>query len=350
MGYRLGVLRARGVAVWFGVASALLSTLACNDSGRGRSTDAGSFIEPDAQGDAADAADAADADGAPDEGSLDSAPPGFPDALAPPCNGSSELCKQRFSALAFLGTHLSPATDSSWATQTQGRSLKDQLQVGGVRVLELEVHSDGGVLAVCAGSCSLGSQSLSSVLREVATFLTGNETDVLTLVLRDFAPTSALVKAFDDQNLPALARTQTPGEPWPTLQEMIDAKQRLVVFIDELPAGTSDAGEPDASADGGLPQWLHPLADWAWETAPSEATDCVIARGDASLPLAILNHYVPGEAPADPQLVAAHMAETVAARLQRCVDDRGHVPNFVFVDFAEVGDPNGGTQIADGLR
>ena len=59
---------------------------------------------------------------------------------------------------------------------------------------------------------------------------------------------------------------------------------------------------------------------------------------------------MPGEADDDDALLASHVPEVLAARLARCGDDRKHVPNFVFVDFAEVGDPNGGVQIANGVR
>jgi len=117
-------------------------------------------------------------------------------------------------------------------------------------------------------------------------------------------------------------------------------------------------GPPPSDADAGaagttpseLPAWLHPLSDWAWETAPSEPASCAIANGNAKSPLAILNHYLPGEGKADDALLSAHAPEIVAARLKRCADDRGHAPNFVFVNFAEIGDPNGGVQIANGLR
>jgi len=268
------------------------------------------------------------------------------------------LCDKPYSSLTFLGTHLSMASDHSWATQTQGRTLTAQLLVGGVRTLELEIHSDDGDLAVCAGKCSAGSESLASVLRDVVKFLQSNPTDVLTLLLRSAVPADDVAKAFDDQGLVVLAHSQTAHTPWPTLRQLIDAQQTLVVLVDQLPpeANPSDAGADASAPDTGnassaaLPAWMHRLSDWAWETAPSEGTDCAIASGSTKSPLAILNHYVAGEAAMDNTLIAAHAPEVVAARLARCNDDRKQVPNFVFVDFAEVGDPNGGVQIADGLR
>ena len=237
------------------------------------------------------------------------------------------------------------ATDDTWPTQTQNRSLSDQLLSGGVRALELEVHDDQGAPAVCEGSCDSASGSLASVLRDVSTFITQNPTDVLTLVLRSAVPADELVQAFADQSLIALAHTQTPGKAWPTLQQLIDDKQRLVVFLDSLPTDADASAQPSA-----VPGWLHPLSSWAWETAADEGTNCVIASGNAKSPLAILNQYSAGETSKTKALAAAHTPEVVAARLARCNDDRKQVPNFVLVNFAEVGDPNGGVQIANDLR
>ena len=296
-------------------------------------------------------------------------PPGG--ATGPQCNGAAALCDVSYSSLSFLGTHLSMASSKAWATQTQGRSLLDQLLVGGVRVLELEIHDDHGALSLCAGACANGNHSFSSTLRDIVRFLNDNPRDVLTLVLRSTVLAEALLPTFESEGVVVLAHRQEQGLAWPTLRELGDAKKRVIVFIEQLPAdesaspsgGGSDsssgsAGTSASSSAAGngtsspapLPTWLHPLGDWAWETAPDEATNCVIARGDGSRPFAILNHYVSGEAADDEALIAAHDPDVLAARLRRCQDDRGRRSNFVFVNFAEVGDPNGGTQIANGLR
>ncbi len=335
------VLLNRRVIAWGALALAVTGAAACDSAKKGPSANTGGFIgsaEAGAGGAAGAGGDAAQSGmNAPEDG------PG--PGSGPPCNGDPRLCSRSFSALTFLGTHLSMATDDTWPTQTQGRTLNEQLLSGGVRALELEAHDDQGTLEVCEGSCAVASASLASVLRDVSTFLTQNPTDVLTLVLRSAAPSDALVQAFAAQSLIPLAHSQTPGKPWPTLQHMIDDNQRLVVFLDPLPTDTDAGAEQNA-----LPAWLHPLSAWVWETAPSEGTNCVIASGSAQSPLAILNHYSPGESSTGDALTAAHAPEVVAARLNRCNDDRKQVPNFVFVNFAEVGDPNGGAQIANGLR
>ena len=325
------------VIAWGVLGLAVVCAAACDDAKSGPKGNSGGFI---GSGDAG----AGGVAGAGGEPTLPGMPEGGPGS-GPPCNGAPALCSKSFSDVTFLGTHLSMASDDTWPTQTQGRALNDQLLTGGVRALELEVHDDQGALAVCEGDCSVASSSLASVLRQVSSFVTQNPTDVLTLVLRSNVSPDALLKAFDDQALVPLAHAQAPGKAWPTLRQMIDDNQRLVVFIERLPAA-ADAGDTPIA----LPAWLHALSDWAWETAPSEGSNCAVAQGSAKSPLAILNQYVADESNQDDTLTNAHAPEVIAARLNRCKDDRGHVPNFVFVNFAEVGDPNGGVQIANGLR
>jgi hypothetical protein len=248
------------------------------------------------------------------------------------------------------------------------------MQSSGVRALELEVHSQGGVLVLCAGSCADGNESLSNVLTEVSTFMTNNATDVVTLLFRSHEPGIDLAASLDAAGLTPLLHAQEFGAPWPTLGDMIASNRRLVVFVDESAATPGDAGHrTDArqpartdAGDGGeldgsvvsrtegsaaspWPAFLHGTDQWMWETAPSVGPDCDPSGGDSKNPLFVLNHYVPDESPGDAGM-PAHDANRVAARLERCRVDRGHLPLLVLVNFAELPDPFGGIRIANGLR
>lgn len=278
------------------------------------------------------------------------------------CNGASSLCERAYDRVVFLGTHRSMAAGTAWVHPTQGRTLTEQLNSGGVRVIELELHWSNGALALCVGTCADGSQSLPSALGVLANFLQQNPRDVLTLIIRSQVAPNDLVPALDSAGLTGFAHAQT-GPLWPTLAEMIGNDERLVVFEEDLPTSTdaglgsdaADAGDggnsnDSASPDSGTqpPAWLHRLPDWFAETTPSVAQDCVPASGNG--PLIGLNHYVLGSTPTTDELLPAHDPTVVATRLQRCFDDRGRLPSFLLVDFAEIGDPNGGVQIANGLR
>jgi len=283
------------------------------------------------------------------------------------CNGSPLLCDRRYDTVAFLATHQSAAAGPDWATPTQGRTLEEQFTIGGIRAFELEVHSIGGVLAVCVGSCAGGNESLSRVLETIRTFLERNPTDVLTLLVRSNVRDDALGKAIDSSGLNGFTHTQDRGAPWPTLAEMISSDRRLVVFVDRhtirADAGGVDAAGkqillpesgPDAVTDAApgspLPPWLHPSGDWMWETSPSVGPDCVTAIGNPQNPLIVVNHYDQADAQADASIAAAHEPDRIASRLRRCREDRGRAVTLVVVDFAEIGDPNGGVQLENGVR
>jgi hypothetical protein len=301
-----------------------------------------------------------------------SVPPlGLPDtALGMFCNGAPALCDRPYDGVVFLATHQSAAAGSpAWSVPTQGRALEDQLRLGGVRAFEFEVHLNGGALALCVSSCAAGNQSLSSALETVHGFLENNPNDVFTLLVRSTVPADRLVGAFDDAGLTALAHTQSLGARWPTLREMIIARHRLVVFLDETDRRTSDAGSgSDGGGEGfatldagnasgvgsdGRRSWMHPAAQWMWETSPDVAPDCIPVSGRSLNPLIAVNHYEIIATPGDAGFMAtlaAHDPDRVALRLRRCLQDRGRLPTLLLVDFEQLGDPNGGVQIANGLR
>lgn len=293
----------------------------------------------------------------PGDGStLQDGPPAIPPldgALGTPCNGDPALCDRAYDGIVFLGTHLSMASGPAWLHPTQGRTLTEQLASGGVRALELEVHDDGGALALCSGSCAEGSLSLATALRDIGTFLGDNPSDVLSIVIRSHVTPGRIADAFASQDLVRWAHVQPAGAAWPTLRAMIDGRQRLVVFADSVTAaedaGASDASPPgDAAADAGPPPaWLHSASAWLRETPASVGQDCITA---GSGPLVVVNHYDPSGTADGGALAAAHDPTVVAARLTRCRDDLGRWPTFLFVDFADIGDPNRGVQIANGLQ
>ena len=129
----------------------------------------------------------------------------------PSCNGSPLLCDRTYDSVAFLATHHSSAVGPTWSAPTQGRSIEDQLSVGGVRAFELEVHANGSTLAICAGACTSGSESLLRVLGKFHTFLMNNPGDVVTILVRSRVRADALSAAFDSAGLSGLAHGQARG-------------------------------------------------------------------------------------------------------------------------------------------
>ena len=116
--------------------------------------------------------------------------------------------------------------------------------------------------------------------------------------------------------------------PFPTLRQLIDSDQRVVVFGENL------AKDVD---------WYHPAFASFQETpyrfrTPDEFS-CQANRGGTAGPLFQINHWietVPAPKPSNALVVNAH--DFLLARARRCQQERGRLPNIVAVDFAMTGD------------
>lgn len=293
-------------------------------------------------------------------GGMAESPP--PDDLpsSTPCNGYDAYCTLRYDETCFAATHDSAANSAEfWQHPVQDQTLRGQLNYG-IRALMLSVHDDGGVATVCRGRCDEGNTPLSVLLADVATFFDENPREVVTLLIDAEVSADRLADELRALSLDGLALPHAATDEWPTLEEMIDAGQRLVVF-----ASTPDAG----------PAWLLDRHAFIWETGkdwPSvSAMTCNPAVGDASRPLYLVHHNLvgsddegasaggmgggggqPSEADSSPLALATEANEfsVVTGRLEHCEAQHRRRPSFVAVDFSRVGDAQGATQVMNGVR
>jgi len=288
------------------------------------------------------------------------------------CNGHAELCARRYNDVAYAATHnaMSNVADDFTAPY-QERSIEDQLE-GGIRAFLIDVYTgtptaervctdptpllvaqirrDEGKAAVdqllatrnsqcppaggptasvylCHGFCELGATRFSDSLHGIRGFLHQHPNDVVTLILEDYAVASDIAQAFRDAGLERSMVRHAPGRPWPTLHQMKRRGTRLVVFAQHQ--GGDARGLLGAFEEmGETPYSFHSAAELS----------CRPNRGIAtSPPLFLLNHWVD-----DPNLRAAaalvNEYDVLGARADRCEQERGHIPNFVAVNFAEQGD------------
>jgi len=113
------------------------------------------------------------------------------------------------------------------------------------------------------------------------------------------------------------------------LGELIDANTRLVVFQETLP---QEAEYP----------WLMNIWDHAGETdfsfAAPEDFDCDPNRGDPANPLFLLNHFLTTAVGGDPELAEmVNYDPLFIDRARQCEEERNALPNFVAVDFYDIG-------------
>ncbi|MFT5683457.1 MAG: hypothetical protein ACI8RZ_004389 [Myxococcota bacterium] len=242
------------------------------------------------------------------------------------CNGSAALCGRSLSAVAFAGTHNSMSSEElGWSIPNQSYAVPAQL-ADGVRALNLDTHAWEDGLWLCHGYCDLGSQPLVEGFAEITDFLTDSPGEVVILTLQDGISGEQTRTALTEAGLADLAYAHTTGQPWPTLGELIDADQRVVIF----------------SGSGGGVDWHH--SQWEhWIDVPYSAESvedfaCTDDRGDLdTATLYNINHFLTSPF-ASPEL--AEEANTLAVmqgHVADCQAASGRFPNQVLVDFYDIG-------------
>ena len=177
------------------------------------------------------------------------------------------------------------------------------------------------------------------MLEGVRDFLVENPGEVLVFVIEDYVTPADVAAAFSESGLERFVYRGGVTPPFPTLREMIDSDQRLVVF-----------GENDAT---GVP-WYHPAFETIQETPYTfhtpEEFSCRPNRGGTSGPLFQINHWIettPTPKPSNAAIVNAH--DFLLARARQCQKERGRLPNILAVDFAMTGDVVGVAAEMNGL-
>lgn len=164
------------------------------------------------------------------------------------CNNSPDLCSRSYSLITHLGAHDSPfVRDSTTGYSTSGNQYYNstvQLDAG-VRLLSAQVHKNNGNWHLCHSSCDLlDAGLLSDWLSDIKSWIVANPNEVVTILLvnSDNALPSDLDTQFTTANITSLAykpasTTEAPAT-WPTLQELITAGTRLMVFATNLQTST----------------------------------------------------------------------------------------------------------------
>jgi hypothetical protein len=157
------------------------------------------------------------------------------------------------------------------------------------------------------------------------------------IINQDYVTPADFVGAMTDAKLDRFVYRGPVDGAWPTLREMIDSGQRLLVM---------------AENHAGAAPWYHPVYDGITQetrfsfSRAHQLTDpallpasCAANRGPADAPLFLINHWVttdPLPLPSQAEIVNAY--EPLLARVRECQRLRGHFPNLIAVDFYARGD------------
>lgn len=307
-------------------------------------SDVGGDVAPDGEQDASDAnanvdvpTDTRPAVPCVRSGRADAGASGDGGALA--CNGSTTLCDRRFDQVAYATTHNAFAVeDERFSVANQRRSMRQQLAEG-VRGMMLDVYLDRGRAHLCHGPCSLGRRPLVDGLCDITRFLDEQPGEVVTIIFETYTTPEEIERAFVDSGLIERVHEQRVGDPWPTLRSMIERDRRVVVLTDR---------------DGGARPWYLPVWSHAWETpfsarTPMDLETCMMNRGSRANPLFILNHFLTNPL-ASPDLAAMVNNDPILIdRARRCQRETGAMPNFVTVDYYDIGSLLSTTRALNGL-
>jgi len=242
------------------------------------------------------------------------------------------LLPKKYDSACFLMTHNSMnCSEKSYAVPNQTYSISNQLNAG-VRGLMLDTYdgADGVALTYHAIE-ALGSQKLVDVLQEVKAYLQQNTNAIISIIFQNEGGNTQLEQAIDSIGLDAYTYTHTAGTAWPTIQNMVNNNQRLVLFVEKnkLPRANY------------LMNAFSIIFDTKYEFSNVNQFNADLNRGTSgSKELYLVNHWLSGLLGLPDKNLApqANARAVVGKRVQDCSTTNNHFINFLGVDFVEIGD------------
>ncbi len=276
-----------------------------------------------------------------------------------PCNGHAELCDRPINEIAYAASHNSMSiAEYGWIWPMHDGTLTDQLDAG-VRALLIDTHYIDGPQEreellealpeksqrvaqeafqtitepgrdgeyMCHQLCGLGWSDLESGLEEIRLFLEENPRELLFLIIQDEISAEDTLQVGAASGLEPYIYTHPEGEAWPTLGELIDKNERLIVM---------------AENEGPPPDWYTNAWDVTEETPYTfvmpDQFSCEPNRGGTGKPFFLLNHWIQRGSPNRVDGARVNAYDFLLDRAQECEEARGKMPNFVAVNWYRQGD------------
>ncbi len=253
-----------------------------------------------------------------------------------PCNGDTSLCNKRYNEMVFAITHNAHADtgDFSPFAANQNHPISLQLE-NGIRAINIKAYytddeSCGELgMYVYHGFPLLGCVPLSKSMNEVSAFMEANPREVITLAFEGSVSPEQLNPELEAAGLTQYLYEHSLGEPWPTMGELLDSGERLLVFT-----GAGETGDIDG---------IHNLwefrkdNDYAYET-PEMMTHCEPIRGNLDSDLYQINNFLTNITPQADGAMIVNEYSFLKARIENCMNATGLKPTYVMIDFYEFGD------------
>lgn len=281
------------------------------------------------------------------------------------CNNSPSLCDRAYSNITHLGAHDSPfvsnSSNSFTVSGNQFYSSTQQLSAG-VRLLTAQLHNANSStgeteIHLCHSDCSLyDAGTLEDWLSDIKSWMDSNPNDVVTLLLvnSDNTDASTLGSVFQSSGISSYAYTQTSSTAptsWPTLQSLISANTRLITFIASLTSSGNSAAPYLLDEFTYVFENNYDVTDATNFTCTPNRPSTLgasVSAAQASNMMFLMNHFLDSaeafgiETPDVDAADTTNSADTtvqgsLGASAAECATTYGKAPNFVLVDWFNVG-------------
>ncbi|MBK8295315.1 MAG: hypothetical protein IPK93_11325 [Solirubrobacterales bacterium] len=304
------------------------------------------------------------------------APPLASAADTNPCNGSDLLCNKTLDQVVLPGTHNSMSnSESGWVFPNQTYNMTHQLERG-ARAMLFDTHygkedgsgvngvrnwkpaddgdpeTEGAGTYFCHDNCVRGAVDLTEELGRIKDWLAANPREVLVFVNQDAISPASYETAVTDSGLLPYIYKGSVAE-YPTLEQMIDSGQRVVMFAEQHSAGVPWYHN---AYDGSVME--TPYTFDSTEALPNGGLDdpaalnetCKPNRGSDPSPLFLMNHWVTTFVIPDiEKAMIVNTRPALVARAKACEARRGKLPNILAVDYFGAGDVVGAARELNGI-
>ena len=260
------------------------------------------------------------------------------------CNGYEDLCLKRYNEVAYLTTHNAYNSKvEGFKLPNQEWNISTQLQHG-VRALMLDVYEGSDELVVYHGYKMLGSKPFVEVLEEIRSFMNENTNEVITIILECYVNSNQIAADLETSGLTKYLYAKSRNEDWKTLGEMISDNTRLVVLSDKSDAQVGQ-------------EWYHYIWDVAVETHFTNHKlkhfSNEFNRGKENAvtkDLVVLNHFLTKTITGVGSIRKSKKANSILVdRIKNFQLETGRFPNFITVDFVDIGNAKDAIDILNGV-
>lgn len=290
------------------------------------------------------------------------------------CNNSPSLCNRAYNNITYLGAHDSPfLRDESTSFSTSGNQYYDSVTQldAGVRLLSAQVHKQNDTTGndawhLCHSSCDLlDAGTLETWLKNISNWMNNNPNEVVTVLIVNSDDASAadlgaqFVAAGADKHAYVPPSATTIPQQWPTLQSIISNGKRMMTFVASL-------STPDSNFPYLMDEFTFIFENDFENTSPSNFSCTPNRPSSLSTPQAaaqsgrmfLMNHFLYSDQLFGIQTPNVDALDTtngqsgfgsLGSAVQTCSGTYGKAPNFVLVDFFNVGPAIASVDTANGV-